>query len=246
MKRSVILSAIFFGSLFYLPAKAQVSIHFGFNIPARPVYAPAPPPQPVIVDDDDDYYDNDDDYYYLPEVEAYYSVPRHCYYYQNDGRWVSSAYLPGAYRNYDWRSARRFEVRASRPFFNHDYYRNKWGGNYYRGWDWSRRNDGYARRDNDNRWNNQGYDRWNGNRNGWNRPDNDNRGNWNRQNDGYRDGNNNWNAQPRNNNWQQPQPDRRNGNDDRGVRGWGRRDNPGFANQLAGNGNVPTARGARF
>nr|WP_067053720.1 hypothetical protein [Mucilaginibacter sp. L294] len=179
MKKSVILSAILFGSLVYNSAQAQISVHIGFNIPARRVYVPAPPPQPVEVYDNDEF-DNSDDYYYLPEVEAYYSVPRHCYYYQDGGRWISAAYLPGAYRNYDWRTARRFEIRGSRPYMRHDEYRNKWGGGFNR--DWNRRSDNYAGRRLDNNHND-----WNRNNNrndrpqgGFNQPNrnNDNHGSW--------------------------------------------------------------------
>ncbi|QXV64602.1 hypothetical protein INP83_16105 [Mucilaginibacter sp. 21P] len=209
MKRSVLLSAIIFGSLFYNSAKAQVSIHFGFNIPARPVYAPAPPPQPVDVYDDDDF-DDSDDYYYLPEVEAYYSVPRHCYYYMNSGQWVSAAYLPGAYRNYDWRSFRHYEIRASRPYFNHDVYRNRWGGDFNRGRDWTRRGNVYAGGSYG------GNNRWNG---GYNRPDNN--GGWNK---GNRDRDNNWGGgRPDNGNWNRP--DRNNNG------GWGRGQQPNNDNR---------------
>ncbi|MBL4678094.1 MAG: hypothetical protein JKY70_18095 [Mucilaginibacter sp.] len=205
MKRSVLLSAILFGSLFYNSAKAQISIHFGFNIPARPVYAPVPPPppQPVMVYDNDDF-DDSDDYYYLPEVEAYYSIPRHCYYYMNSAQWVSAAYLPGAYRNYDWRTFRHYEVRASRPYFNHDVYRNRWGGDFNRGRDWSRRSDVYANRPYRGGWNG-GYNRPDDNRGGWNRPDDRRDNNWGR---------------PDNGNRNRPQPNRDNNG------GWGRGQQP--------------------
>src|SRR5882757_9148849 len=117
MKKLILLSAIAAGSLFYTrTASAQISIHFGINVPVHRVYVPAP--RPVVVDeapvyDDDENIpaDYNDDYYYLPEVEAYYSVPSHCYYYNNGSSWVTAAYLPGAYRNYDWRTAVRYEVR---------------------------------------------------------------------------------------------------------------------------------------
>ncbi|MES2265967.1 MAG: hypothetical protein V4520_04365 [Bacteroidota bacterium] len=163
MKKSFILSAILFGSLVYNSAQAQISVHIGFNIPARRVYVPAPPPQPVMVYDNDEF-DDSDEYYYLPEVEAYYSVPRHCYYYQDGGRWISAAYLPGAYRNYDWRTVQRYEIRGRRPYMHHDQYRNQWGGNYNRNnWNWNRRDNNYAGRNNRPDWNRDN------NRNDWNR-----------------------------------------------------------------------------
>lgn len=222
MKKSVILSAILFGSLVYNSAQAQISVHIGFNIPARRVYVPAPPPQPVAVYDTDEF-DNSDDYYYLPEVEAYYSVPRHCYYYQDGGRWISAAYLPGAYRSYDWRTARRYEIRGSRPYMRHDEYRGRWGGGFNR--DWNRRNDNYAGR------------RFDNNRNDWNRDNN--RGDWNRNNNRNDRPQGGFNQPNRNNDnrggWGQPaQPNRNNdnrgGRGDRGQGGWGqpnRNDNNG-------------------
>jgi hypothetical protein len=146
-------------------------------LPARHVYVPAPQPVETVYDDD---FDNSDDYYYLPEVEAYYSIPLNRYFYYNDSRWISAAYLPGAYRSYDWRTARRFEVRGRRPYMNHDVYRGRWGGGFNR--DWNRRNDNYAGRRFDNNRND-----WNRNNNrndrpqgGFNQPNrnNDNHGGW--------------------------------------------------------------------
>ncbi|MCS3736189.1 hypothetical protein [Mucilaginibacter dorajii] len=196
MKKLVILSAIAMSGLFANKANAQLSIHLGFHIPGPRVYVPAPPPvvvqdQPVYDDDNAqvNYNDNSDDYYYLPEVEAYYSVPNHCYYYNNGNNWVTCAYLPGAYRNYDWRTAVRYEVRGRQPYLHHDIYRERWGG--YQGdrGNWGRRFDrrydgGYAYQNHDNRG-------WN--RGGWG--NDHNRGNWGgRPGDGRNGGN--WGGQP--------------------------------------------------
>jgi len=198
MKKLVILSAIAAGSLFISKANAQVSIQFGINIPAHRVYVPTPPPPPPVIEDEPVYDDNvnvsdDDDYYYLPEVEAYYNVGAGCYYYNNGSRWVSCAYLPGAYRDYNWRTAVRYEVRAPRPFMHHDYYRQRWGGYMGDRGNWGHRFDrrpagGYAYRPG-----------WGGDRGGWGRRPNpyDNRGNWDnngRDNRGWgnRDNRGNW------------------------------------------------------
>ena len=225
MKKSFILSAILFGSLVYNNANAQVSVHIGFNIPARRVYVPAPPPQPVVVYDTDEF-DDSDDYYYLPEVEAYYSIPRHCYYYQDGGRWISAAYLPGAYRNYDWRTARRFEIRGRRPYMRHDEYRGRWGGGFNR--DWSRRDNYYAGRgfdNNRNNWNNR-YDRPQG---GFNQPNRDRgQGGWEQPN---RNDNNGGGRDRGQGGWGQPnRNDNNGGGRDRSQGGWGqpnRNDNTG-------------------
>jgi len=147
MKKIALISAIALSGLLYNTAKAQVRIHVGFNFGPRPVYVPAR----VIVQQPVEYsepvnYDGDEDYYYLPEVDAYYSVPEGCYYYNDGSRWMSAAYLPGAYRDYNWRTARRYEVRAPRPYMHHDYYRSRFGGVAFNG-RWSQRNyyhGGYA------------------------------------------------------------------------------------------------------
>lgn len=161
MKKLIVISAIMLGGLGIKNADAQFGIRVHLNLGTRPVYVPAP--QPVEVDDQPVY--NDDDYYYLPDVEAYYSVGDNCYYYQDGDRWISAAYLPGRYHDFDWRSARRFEIHANRPFMHHDVYRGRFGG-------YASRNDYYARAYP----NRGGFD---------NRPDNrggrdqyDNRGGW--------------------------------------------------------------------
>ena len=190
MKKLAILSAIAAGSLFISKANAQVSIQFGINIPAHRVYVPAPPP-PVVeeepVYDDNVNVSDDDDYYYLPEVEAYYNVGAGCYYYNDGSRWVSCAYLPGAYRDYNWRTAVRYEVRAPRPYLRHDFYRQRWGGYMGDRGNWGHRFDrrpagGYAYRPG-----------WGGDRGSWGRRPNpyDNRGNWGSGRDNHNWGNGN-------------------------------------------------------
>ncbi|MBS1503915.1 MAG: hypothetical protein JST32_17730 [Bacteroidetes bacterium] len=137
MKRLIIISGILLSGLMINTADAQLRVHLGFNFAPRPVVVASPAEVAYTAPAD---YDGDD-YYYLPDVDAYYSVPEQCYYYNDGGSWVSAAYLPGAYRDYNWRSARRFEVRAAHPFMHDDYYRAKFNGVAFNGW-----NDrGYAR-----------------------------------------------------------------------------------------------------
>ena len=240
MKKLIVLSAIATSSLLYADkATAQVSIHFGINIPVHHVYVPAPRPvvveQTPVYDDDDENIPasyNDDDYYYLPEVEAYYCVPRHCYYYNNGSNWVTAAYLPGAYRDYNWRTAVRYEVRSSRPYLRHDFYRARWGGYAGDRGNWGHRFDrrfnggGYAY---SNRgWNRGDYNRGNWNRGNWGGRSNqnygDNRGNWNRGNWG---GRSNQNDNNNRGNWNR-------GNDNNRGNWGGRRSND---NQSRGNNN---------
>lgn len=220
MKKIYLLSAMVLAGLFANKAQAQISVHIGFNVPVRHVYVPAPQPE-VIYNDD---FDNSDDYYYLPDVEAYYSIPLQCYFYNDGNRWIRSQYLPGAYRNYDWRSARRFEVRGRRPYMNHDVYRGRWGGNANRG-DWNHRNNDYANRGdygrgNNNAWgrdNNRGDQGRNDNRGGWGQRDNNQgRGGYNQPDRNQGGGRGGWGGQ---NGQQQQQPQQPSNGGQHG--GWG-------------------------
>ena len=124
MKKIALISAIALSGLIFNTANAQIRIGLGIHIntPAVRIVASTP----VYTD-----YTLADDYYYLPDVDAYYSVPERCYYYNNGDNWVTAAYLPGEYRNYDWRNARHYKVRASRPYLNADVYRTRYRGNAY-------------------------------------------------------------------------------------------------------------------
>lgn len=157
MRKLILLSVIVAGGLLSTTANAQIGVSIGVNFGSRGPIVHVPVATPPIAYDA--YYN---DYYYLPDVGAYYSVGERAYYYNNGGRWMSATYLPG-YRNYDWRTARRYEVHANRPYLNHNYYSSRYGsgrGNYT-----NNRND---YRDNDRFDNNRGNDRFDGR--------NDNRG----------------------------------------------------------------------
>ena len=225
MKKFSILSAIALCGLFYNTANAQVRFHIGLNVgpvrvayTARPVVVEDPIYQePVQVYDDS----NDDDYYYLPDVDAYYDINAGCYYYNDGYDWVSCAYLPGAYRNYDWRSVRRYEIREHRPFMRNDFYRSRYNGREIAEWRNYRRDNwdrGYRRNDH---FDNRRDDRFNNRNSGFERHD------YNRGDDHRFDNRSqNW-GQPNNRGWD----DRRNNRDngfDRGNRSNG---NEGWSNR---------------
>jgi hypothetical protein len=155
MKKLLILSAIAISGFVYKTADAQVGVHVGLNFGA-PVYPRHySEPAPVI-------YNNYDDYYYLPDVDAYYNVNRRCYYYNDGNSWVAAAYLPGVYRDYDWRNGRRYEVRASRPYLRNDFYRARYNGHEMREWghaDYGRHFEGGREgyREHDRRFDNRGH-----------------------------------------------------------------------------------------
>ncbi|QKJ29991.1 hypothetical protein HQ865_09555 [Mucilaginibacter mali] len=201
MKKLIIISAMVLGGLGVKTADAQIGIRINLNLGSHPVYTPAP--EPVVVNEP--VYD---DYYYYPEVEAYYSVAEHCYYYQDGDRWIAAAYLPGMYHNFDWRTARRFEIRTNRPFMHHDVYRGRFGGYVNRADFYARAYPGRDRYDRDPYRGREQY----GNR-GWNQS---NRNDYDRRDDRDRGG--------RDNNYNQPQPDRNQG-------GYGQGQNNGGYNQ---------------
>ena len=158
MKKTLIISAIAISGLIYSSAKAQ-GLHIGLQLqgPARVEYTG----EPVQVDQAPVFADDDDDFYYLPDVGAYYDVDSQCYFYFNGYNWISAAYLPGEYRYYDWRNARRFEVRERRPFMRDDFYRERYSGR--RIAEWARPNynnhfdGGYANRGYGDRFENRGH-----------------------------------------------------------------------------------------
>jgi len=110
MKKLVLLIAICLCGLMSQTSYAQVSIRA--NIALQPIWGPV----------GYDYVD----YYYLPEVEAYYYVPTHMFFYMENGRWVNRPYLSGRYRNFDLYNARKIVVNEPRPYLRNQQYRTRY------------------------------------------------------------------------------------------------------------------------
>lgn len=171
-------------------AKAQVSLHV--NIGAQPAWGP------VGYD-----YVN---YYYLPDIEAYYDVPARQFIYLDGGRWISAAYLPPRFRNYDLYHGYKVVINDPRPWmrfndhrvryaaychrFDQPFIRDSRDPRYYRDYDdrgWGNngrgRGMGHRKWDKDRRWNDDDR-RWNDDDRGWN---DDRRGNddWKRDRRGW-------------------------------------------------------------
>ena len=66
------------------------------------------------------------DYYYLPDIESYYYVPRKQFIHLNNGKWVYSAGLPSAYRNYNLYNGYKVVVNEPRPYLRHATYKVKY------------------------------------------------------------------------------------------------------------------------
>jgi hypothetical protein len=205
MKKLVLTMMIAAGSLMHNAADAQVGVSVGLNIGPLSVQIH----KPVY-----------DDFYYLPDVEAYYSVPEHVYYYMDGDDWVCNQYLPGAYRNYDWRNVPHYEVRAQRPYMNHETYRSRFGGYGAGRMDWNRgRHDGGYAYNGPQRGNfpHSPYDSNNAGRGGYYGQPDRNRGGYDGRDNG---GRGNWNNNGFGGNYGQ-----RNDNGNRGQGGFGRPDN---------------------
>lgn len=92
--------------------EAQVRLNINLNIGNQPIWGPV----------GNDYVEN----YYLPDIEVYYNVPMHRFYYYQGGRWISSSSLPPRYHNFDLYSSYKVVVNEKNPWRNHNDYRDKY------------------------------------------------------------------------------------------------------------------------
>jgi hypothetical protein len=117
MKRiGVVLLLITGCSLATMQANAQVSV--SVNIGTQPQWGPVG-------------YDRAD-YYYLPDVEAYYYIPRKQFIYLDAGRWIFAASLPGRYHGYDLYGGYKVVINEPRPYDHFYDHRSRYAR--YRGW----------------------------------------------------------------------------------------------------------------
>jgi hypothetical protein len=119
MKKYLLLLMVVTGSFLFQTATAQVHTDIQVNIGAQPVWGPVG-------------YDHVE-YYYLPDIDAYYNVPRQQYVYLQDGRWIFSAYLPSQYRDYDLDRGYKVVINDPTPYLHNAQYRTdyaKYKGNH--------------------------------------------------------------------------------------------------------------------
>lgn len=110
--RKIFLSVLITGILFFFPTLLKAQISFSFNISSQPVWGPAG-------------YDKVQ-YYYLPDIETYYNVPQHRFYYYEGGRWINRSSLPTRYRGYDLYGSYKVVLNERQPWRNHYSYREKY------------------------------------------------------------------------------------------------------------------------
>jgi hypothetical protein len=111
------LTIFLFATAFINTAKAQVNV--SININSQPDWGPR----------GYDYVE----YYYLPDIGAYYYVPRGKFVYLSGRNWVFSVHLPPAYRHYDLYRGYKVvinEPRAYRYYSTHKVKYAKYKGNH--------------------------------------------------------------------------------------------------------------------
>jgi hypothetical protein len=91
-------------------SKAQVSVNI--NIGTQPVWGPV----------GYDYVE----YYYMPDIDAYYDVPRQQYVYYDNNVWITRRSLPPRYSNYNLYNGYKVVINEPRPWKQHDRYRTQY------------------------------------------------------------------------------------------------------------------------
>ncbi len=87
-------------------AHAQVKLDLSINIGNQPVWGPAG-------------YDHAE-YYYLPDLDAYYDVPRHRYIYWENGRRIFAPVLPSRFHNPDLYGSYKVVINEPKAYLHHD------------------------------------------------------------------------------------------------------------------------------
>jgi hypothetical protein len=101
-----IVATLLIGSLIMAFNSTQAQVKFQINIGSQPVWGPTG-------------YDHVE-YYYIPDIDAYYYVPRHQYVYWRGNHWVYAASLPGRYHDFDLYHSYKVVVNEPRPYLHHD------------------------------------------------------------------------------------------------------------------------------
>lgn len=112
MKKITLLLAVVLSGFVFKIASAQIPAAVKVNIVSQPLWGPV----------GYDYVD----YYYLPDVDAYYYVPKRQYIYEQNGRWLYTSALPLHMRNYDLYSGYKVVINDPTPYRNAGMYRTKY------------------------------------------------------------------------------------------------------------------------
>ncbi len=93
-------------------AFAQLSVRVNFNVDRQPIWGPTG-------------YDHVE-FYYLPDIDVYYNVPQHRYFYSEGSRWKSGSSLPSRYRGFDLYNSYKVVVNEPKPYLNDATYKEKY------------------------------------------------------------------------------------------------------------------------
>lgn len=113
MKKTILIATLLLSGFLFKTAIAQVHVRLNVNIGSQPVWGPVG-------------YDHVE-YYYMPDIDAFYSVPRQQYIYQQRGRWVFASSLPIRYHNYDLYSGYKVVINDPTPYRHAETYRSQYG-----------------------------------------------------------------------------------------------------------------------
>jgi len=112
MKKLLLATTLFIGSIIHTSADAQVRVSFNMNINSQPIWGPVG-------------YDYAQ-YYYLPDIDAYYDVSLAQFVFFDAGRWAYARTLPARYRNYNLYSGYKVVINQQRPYMYHNVYRSRY------------------------------------------------------------------------------------------------------------------------
>lgn len=160
MKKTILAAVLLMSGFAFQTASAQVKFGLSVNIGTQPAWGPVG-------------YDHVE-YYYLPDIDAFYHVPKRQYIYMDRGRWVFRTFLPTRFNHYNINTGYKVVINEPTPYRNAGAYRSQYSG--YRG----RHDQEIIRNSRDSRYfENRGHPQhreWKRNNNGRNN-DNNGRGN---------------------------------------------------------------------
>ncbi|MBK7376806.1 MAG: hypothetical protein IPJ02_15035 [Chitinophagaceae bacterium] len=106
--KKILLSMLLVSAALFVANKSTAQVSVQVNIGDQPEWGPAGYAYA--------------EYYYMPDIEAYYYVPRRQFVYLSGGRWVFAASLPPMYSHYNIYTGYKVVMRtphAYRYFKNH-------------------------------------------------------------------------------------------------------------------------------
>ncbi|CAN5167607.1 hypothetical protein BH11BAC6_BH11BAC6_01110 [soil metagenome] len=112
MKKLLLATTLFIGSIAYTSADAQVRVSIHANVNNQPLWGPAG-------------YDYAQ-FYYLPDLNMYYDVQARQFVYFDRGRWIYATALPVNMRNYDLYGGYKVVLNDQRPYMHHNVYQNRY------------------------------------------------------------------------------------------------------------------------